>query len=137
METVFYISLLLWNLYQHFQIKHLKEDVEINDEGVRGVEGGLQKTDKRLDDVARSLDDHIREYTKQKQSIQNCQGKDVQVKATKTIRGLISNTMSTVQGFIDRSGIWNQVRSVLSLKKDRPRQLSESDIGLLSEGKDN
>jgi len=137
METVFYISLLLWNLYQHFQIKHLKEDVEINDEGVRGVEGGLQKTDKRLDDVARNLNDHIREYTKQKQSIQNCQGKDVQVKATKTIRGLISNTMSTVQGFIDRSGIWNQVRSVLSLKKNRPRQLSESDIGLLSEGKDN
>ena len=137
METVFYISLLLWNLYQHFQIKHLKQDVEINDEGVRGVEGGLQKTDKRLDDVARNLNDHIREYTKQKQSIQNCQGKDVQVKATKTIRGLIFNTMSTVQGFIDRSGIWNQVRSVLSIKKNRPRQLSESDIGLLSEGKDN
>ena len=137
METVIIVLLVIWNLAQHYQIKYLTQDVDDNEEVIRGVRGIVGGVTKELDDVKKMLNDHIRECSEQIQSIQDSEGSNVQVKGIEGLRRFFRNAMQRIRKPYDRGSLQNKVEGILSITKKRFGQCTESYSRLLSTLKNN
>jgi len=137
METVIIVLLVIWNLAQHYQIKYLTQDVDDNEEVIRGVRGIVGGVTKELDDVKKMLNDHIWKCTQQIKSVQNSKGSNVQIKGTESLRRFFRNAMQRIRKPYDRGSLQNKVESILSITKKRFGQCTESYSRLLSTLKDN
>ncbi len=137
METVIIVLLVIWNLAQHYQIKYLTQDVDDNEEVIKGVRGIVGGVTKELDDVKKMLNDHIWKCTQQIKSVQNSKGSNVQIKGTESLRRFFRNAMQRIRKPYDRGSLQNKVESILSITKKRFGQCTESYSRLLSTLKDN
>ena len=137
METVIIVLLVIWNLAQHYQIKYLTQDVDDNEEVIKGVRGIVGGVTKELDDVKKMLNDHIWKCTQQIKSVQNSKGSNVQIKGTESLRRFFRNAMQRIRKPYDRGSLQNKVESILSITKKRFGQCTESYSRLLSTLKNN